>query len=291
MKKRAQIAIKTRVLLIFMAIAGPCSADVEQQTLFEPVHWAYSSFFGTGWYKVSDARSVFVIKTPIRQTLRPSSLAESGAREVGVEIRYPVSIGMHDIRDLGSIIEDDNFATVSFAPGVELEIPINKRWYLRTSAHAGWGTDLKSDDSAWIYYAGIKSRYSFPAEKYQWSLLNSLFYAGYTPDEGRSDHLAVAQLGVELTQPLDRMTLFGEPVDLHWTLMYSFLGNELHFNLPDGTFDPIQDQIEIGLQVSLRNRPFRFWFFELQRLGLGYQFSSSGEITAITFSARSWFTK
>ena len=126
MNKRAQIAIKTRALLIVMAIADPCSADVEQQTLFEPVHWAYSSFFGTGWYKVRDARSVFVIKTPIRQTLRPSSLAESGAREVGIEIRYPVSIGMHDIRDLGSIIEDDNFATVSFAPGVELEIPVNK---------------------------------------------------------------------------------------------------------------------------------------------------------------------
>lgn len=291
MKYRSQIAKQTFALLIFMTLANTGFAQVEKRTVFEPVHWAYSSFFGTGWYTIEDARSVFVVKTPFRQTLRKSSLAESGTRELGVEIRYPLTIGMHDIKDLGGIIRDDNFATVSFAPGIELEIPINPNWYLRTMAHAGWGTDLKYDESAWIYYAGVKSRYSFPAKKYQWSLLNSLFYAGYSPDAGRSDHLAVAQLGVELLQPLQRMTFHGEAVDLHWTFMYSFLGNELHFNLPDGTFDPIQDQIEIGFQVSLRNRPFRFWFFELQRLGLGYQFSTSGEITAITFSARSWFTK
>jgi len=284
-------ARQTFALLIFMALANTGLADVEQKTVFEPVHWAYSSFFGTGWYTIEDARSVFVVRTPFRQTLQKSSLDESGTRVLGVEISYPLTIGMHDLKNLGGIIDNDNFATLSFTPGIELEIPINPRWYLRTVAHAGWGTDLKYDDSAWIYYAGVKSRYSFPARKYQLSLLNSLFYAGYAPDKGRSDHLAVAQLGVELRQPLETITLRGEPVDLHWTLMYSFLGNELHFNLPDGTFDPIQDQIEVGLQMSLRNRPFRFWFFELQRLGLGYQFSTSGELTAITFSARSWFTK
>ena len=61
--------------------------------------------------------------------------------------------------------------------------------------------------------------------------------------------------------------------------------------MPDGSFYPIQDQMEVSLQMSFRNRPFRVWFFNVQRLGLGYQFSSSGEFTAITFSMRSWFTE
>ena len=277
--------------MVILTLVCTGSQAQETKTTFEPVHWAYSSFFGTGWYQIEDARSVFVVRVPIRQTLRTSSLTESGSRKLGVEIRYPVTVGLHDIEDLGGIIENDNFATVSLTPGVELEIPINSRWYLRTLAHVGWGSDLRNDDSAWIYYAGIKSRYTFPAEKYQWSLLAGLFYAGYTPDEGRSDQLAVAQVGTELRQPLDKATFHGEPVDLHWTFMYSFLGNELHFNLPDGTFDPIQDQIELGLQVSLRNRPFKLWFLDIHRLGVAYQFSSSGQFTAITFSMRSWFTK
>ena len=282
---------KTCVLLIFLTLASIDASAAEKLNVFEPVHWAYSSFFGTGWYNVDDARSVFVVRVPFRQILRRSAFSETGARELGIEIRYPLTLGMHQIEDLGGIIQDDNFATASFAPGLELEIPVNQRWYLRSSAHAGWGTDLKNDESAWIYYAGIKSRYVFPAKKYQWSLLNSLFYAGYSPGEGRSEHLAVAQIGIEFLQPLNKLTIRGEPVDLHWNMMYSFLGNEIHFDLPDGTFNPVGDQIEIGLQVSLRNRPFNIWLFEVQRLGVGYQFSPDGELTAVTFSMSSWFTR
>jgi len=287
-------AVKAKQLLAFVVtliFASTGLADVEKQNVFEPVHWAYSSFFGSGFYKIDDVRSVFVLRAPIRQILRKSSLDGNGTSKLGIEIRYPVTVGLHDIEDLGGIIDNDNFATATFTPGVELEIPINERWYLRTLAHVGWGSDLSSDESAWIYYAGIKSRYVLPTKKGRLSLLNSLHYAGYTPDEGRSDHLAIAQIGLELLQPLKKAKIHGEPVDLHWFFMYSFLGNELHFNLPDGTFDPIQDQWEVGLQMSFRNRPFKVWFLDVQRIGLGYQFSPDGQFTAITFSMNSWFRK
>lgn len=291
MKTSGQLAKRTFALVMLLSLGCVDARGNEAKAVFERVHWAYSSFFGTGWYNVDDARSVFVLRAPIRQTLRTSSLEKSGTDKLGIEIRYPVTIGLHDIEDIGGIIENDNFATASFTPGIELEIPVNERWYLRTLAHVGWGSDLRNDDSAWIYYAGIKSRYVFPARKYEWSLLNALYYAGYTPDEGRSDHLAVAAIGAELKQPLSSGTINGEPVDLHWTFMYSFLGNELHFNLPDGTFDPIEDQVEVGLQISMRNRPFKLWFLDVHRIGMGYRFSSDGQFTAITLSMNSWFRK
>ena len=98
-------------------------------------------------------------------------------------------------------------------------------------------------------------------------------------------------MGVELRQPLSNAKLAGRPVDLHWNLMYTFLGNELHFNLPDGSFDPIEDQVELGFAMSFRDGPYKLWFFNVHRLGLGYRFSSSGEFTAITLHMRSWFTK
>ena len=291
MKTSAQKTKQIVLLLFFLFFANTTLADVEKQNTYEPVHWAYSSFFGAGWYKIEDARSVFVLRAPIRQILRESSSDGTGKNKLGIEIRYPLTIGFHDIEDLGGIIDNDNFATATFTPGIELEIPISERWYLRTSAHVGWGSDLGNDDSAWIYYAGIKSRYVFPSKNHQWSLLNGLFYAGHTADEGRSDNLAVAQIGIELQQPLSKATIHGKPIDLHWTLMYSFLGNELHFNLPDGTFSPIEDQMEIGLQVGFRNGPIKIWFFDINRIGLGYQFSPDGQFTAITLSMNSWFKK
>jgi len=27
-----------------------------------PVHWAYSSYFGTGWYRIKDDRDVYVLR-------------------------------------------------------------------------------------------------------------------------------------------------------------------------------------------------------------------------------------
>ena len=229
MKKLLHIAVLCGMLVFSMQLAAQVQPAVSPD--FEPIHWAYSSFFGTGWYQVKDARSVFVLRVPPRQTLRKSFISDAGERQVGMEIRYPLTVGLHDLEDLGDLIEDDNFGTVSFVPGVEFEIPVTSRWYLRPFVNFGWGTELESGESAWIYYAGIKSRYTFPAGKHEWSLLNSLYYAGYSPDEGRSDHLATADLGVEFRQALSAFTLNSRPVDLHWSLMYSFMGNELHFNL------------------------------------------------------------
>lgn len=259
---------------------------------FEPIHWAYSSFFGTGWYSIEGARSVFVLQVPFRQTIRESSVSDSRKPKLGIEIRYPLTIGLHDVEDIGGIIDNDNFGTIAFAPGVELEIPINRRWYLRPFANIGYGRELEQGESAWVFYTGIKSRYVFPSKnKYEWSLLNGLYFGGYRPDEGRSDHLAVATIGLELRQPLSTAKLSGRPIDLHWNLMYTLLGRELHFNLPDGSVDPIRDHVELGIAASFRDGPYKLWFFDVHRLGLGYRFSSSGEFNAITLHMRSWFTK
>jgi len=157
--------------------AEPASALGED---FEPVHWAYSSFFGTGWYTIEGARSVFALQVPFRQTIRESSISESSESKMGVEIRYPLTIGLHDVQDLGGIIDNDNFGTIAFAPGVELEIPINKRWYLRPFANIGWGRELEKGESAWVFYTGIKSRYVFPSKsKYEWSLAPGKFCPSY----------------------------------------------------------------------------------------------------------------
>ena len=280
-----------RNILLFALFLSVSDSMLAEDHDFEPIHWAYSSFFGTGWYQVQDSRSVFVMRMPIRQTIRESWLSDTKERQIGIEIKYPLTLGLHDIDDIGGILERDNFGTVSFTPGVELEFPVNDRWYLRSFVHAGWGKDLSTGESACIYYAGLKSQYTFPGEKYDWYLLNSLYYAGYSPDSGRSDHLAVAQLGAELRQPLGKATLFGRNIDLHWSLMYSFMGRELHFNLPDGKFDPIEDQLEATIAMSLRDGPYKLWFFNIHRLGISYSASSNGQFKAVTFHMRSWFTQ
>ncbi len=276
--------------LLLLALGKPEKVSAEEPE-FEPVHWAYSAFFGTGWYQIRDNRSIFVLRMPPRQTLSESGFNDSGERKIGLEIHYPLTLGVHNIDDLGGIIQSDNFGTVSFTPGVTWDIPINRRWYLRPFAHVGWGTEFDSSNSVWIYYAGVKSRYTFPGRKFEWALLNGLYYGGYTPDTGRSDRLAVAQLGVEVRHPLSNATLAGQAIDLHYNFMYSFLGSDLHFGLPEGNFDVVEDQFEVGIAMSLRNGPYKLWFLNIHRLGIGYKFTSEGQFEAITLNMRAWFTK
>mgnify|MGYP001826509014 CR=1 FL=1 len=282
------------LLVLFLSAPGPLKAETAGVLSedFEPIHWAYSSFFGTGWYSIEGARSVFALQVPLRQTLRDASVSDDPGRKIGIELRYPLTIGLHDVKDFGGIIDNDNFGTIAFAPGVELEIPINHRWYLRPFANIGYGRELEAGESAWAFYTGIKSRYIFASKsRYEWSLLTGLYFGGYRPDEGRSDHMAVASVGVELRQPLSKAMVSGRPIDLHWNLMYTLMGNELHFNLPDGRVEPIRDHFEFGIAASFRDGPFRLWFFDVHRLGLGYRLSSNGEFSAITLHMRSWFTK
>lgn len=107
---------------------------------------------------------MFALNLPFRQTVRPSSITETGKREIGFEIHYPLTLGIHNIDDLPGIIEPDNFGTITFTPGLELEIPLSQHWHLRPFINVGWGNELEMNHSAWIYYSGIKSRFTFPAD-------------------------------------------------------------------------------------------------------------------------------
>ena len=277
----------------FLLILFACMPAVllAEEAEVEPVNWAYSSVFGTGWYTVEENQSLFALSLPVRQTLRKSSITESGERGIGIEIDWASSLGLYKIDDLPGLIDPDNFGSIVFTPGVKLEIPVTPNWYLRPYANFGWGSKLGSSDSAWIYYTGIKSHYTLPLASSNWALINSIYYAGYTPSVGPSNDLAVIQAGVEYRQQLNKISKNGSPVDLHWTLNYSYLGDELTFGLPDGSIDAVDDQIEVALAYSYRNKPIKVWFMEFDNIGLGYRFSSNGTFKGISLNLGSWFLR
>jgi len=278
-----------RLLAAFLALlSGPPALGSDEP---EPVHWAYSSFFGTGWYQVDANRSVFVLRLSPRQVLsRPAF--EDGDRTLGVEIHYPLTLGMHnlDFEDLPGNLYPSNFGTASFTPGVDLEIPITSRFSLRPSVRAGMGIEFESKDKAWIWEAGVKGRYTLPASRVQWSLLGEVNVAGHNADGAPADHVSGLLFGFEARQPL-RREFRGQGWDLNWHASYAFLDRELRFDNGDGTYRSVNDIIQLSIALSPRDRNFRFWGWSPEQLGLGIKFSPDGEFAAVTFSSRSWFSK
>jgi hypothetical protein len=282
-------------LLSIAALWVACSGSVAAQALpteAEPekqVHWALGAFFGTGWYQVDDNRSVFVLRIPPRQQVREAALGEDGSRRIGVEVLYPVALGLSQLEEVPDFVAFDNYASISFTPGVELEVPVTPEWTLRPYLHLGYGWEKESSDGAVIWYGGVKSRYRMAAERHRWSWLGEAYFAGYRPEyEGRGRYSAV-MAGIEWEQPLGRLELGGEPLYLEWHLTYDWFFDELKFHVDRDTVETVSDQWELGLAFGRSDHPIELGFLSFDHVGLAYRWSSNGTFDAIVLNFTSPF--
>ena len=81
------------------------------------VNYAFATWLGTGAYRVAD-RSVAILNLPVYYPLR-----ETGEELWGIKLRLPVSLGFQNFDDF-----PDDLQTLSFVPGIELEIPLSEHW-------------------------------------------------------------------------------------------------------------------------------------------------------------------
>jgi hypothetical protein len=283
-----------RTIAILLLVLCPCVVRAQSAAPppnpEEQVHWAVGAFFGTGWYQVDDNRSVFVLRIQPRQLVRASSLDADGRRQTGIEIVYPVSLGLSKLDDIPDFIEFDNYATLSFTPGVQVEVPINPAWSLRPFLNLGLGWEIESQESAVIGYGGLKSRYRLSDGRLRWSLLNGIYYAGYRPEFEDRGQYGALMAGFELNQPVDRWTHQGDTLDLNWHLTYHWYFDRLNFHSDADTFASFRDQWELGLAIGKRDRPLDLGFMSFEQIGLSYRWSSDGDFNAITVNFRSPFT-
>ena len=133
-----------KVFLYLTILLLPFAGARAQESSGNAVHWAYSSYFGTGWYQVSGDRDVYVLRMTPRWEPREADIAEDGVRTIGIELSFPITVGLDkfDLDDIPGVVDPDNLASLSVTPGIDITVPINERWALRPFASIGWGTLL-----------------------------------------------------------------------------------------------------------------------------------------------------
>jgi hypothetical protein len=275
-------------LAVALILAPAASA---QEIDLNAVHWAYSSYFGTGWYKLGNDRNAYVFRMTPRWKLREASIDEDRKRHMGIEFRLSVTAGLDSLNfdNLPGTVDPDNIASMSITPGVDIEIPLSDRWALRPFAALGWGTLLDGRESAWTYWGGLRSRYLLRSGKMNWALINSIALVGYAPSIGSSQNFLPISAGFEFDYRLADKWIGDERAVLHWHVLYTVFENELDLIEPSAVAGPISDQWELGLSASKQSGRMQFGWFNFERLGLAYRFSSDGELKGISLVLRSLF--
>ena len=287
--------ILVRLLVVGLGAFSLAPSAHAQTPLLEPntVHWAYSAYFGTGWYKVRDERDVFVLRIAPQWAVREAGLSEDGERSIGIDARLMITTGLDSfsLDDLPGAIRADNLASLSAMPGIDVTVPVNERWTLRPHASLGWGRILGESDSAWTYWAGLKSRYTFANGDLEWALINSVTYVGYTPSDGPSANFWPLMTGLEFDYPLAGRKIAGEQLVLSWHGLYTAFGKDLDLDFITGESDLIRDQWELGFSVRKKESRFKMGWFKFERLGLAYRVSSSGNLKGISLVVKSTFDR
>ncbi|HLT91603.1 MAG TPA: hypothetical protein VKZ85_11710 [Woeseiaceae bacterium] len=280
-----------RLVPCAFSIALLLPAGVRAQAVdAEAVHWAYSTWFGTGWYRIGDTRDAFAVRYAPRRLVREQSIA-GGERHYGLEVRVPVTVGLEHfpLDDLPGSVDPENFASVSVTPEVHVQVPVSERWTLRPFAALGWGTVLNGDESAWTWWAGLRSRYRMDAGRLGWSWLYSVAVVGHSPSEGPSSNFWPVMTAFEFDYPFGAREWQGEALFVNWHVAYTWFADELELFGPDRRFEQIRDQWQLGIGIHKADSPISMWRLRFDRLTLVYRVSSDGELRGIGLDFRSLF--
>ena len=269
-------------LILVLGSGGPAAAqERDPATLY---HWAYASAFGTGAYRFAD-ESVFAVRFTPEYSLRDMDLEQG---EFGVALTFPLtfSIQQTSIDALFGGEIPDSFQTVSFVPGLELQIPINPKWILKPYGNLGWGAELSGDDNAAIYYAGLNSRYALGPEEAEYGILSGLQYYGYTPSKGPSDRFFRFMAGVEYDYRLDGVSAYKKQLYLKPHVIYYHYFGDLDFSALSRPPVEIKHEWEFALSVGTE-KFLKIWGFRFDRIGIAYRAGS--EIDGVRLFFRSVF--
>ncbi len=289
MKLTQKVLIVIALALAALPLQGSAQ---EADPPFEPtIHWAYASFFGTGWYKINSQRSGFIMRAPFRWTFGEAGIDDDGKRNIAYSVRLPFTLGINrlDFDDLAGIVDLDNLATASANISVDADIPITERLHIRPVAEVGYSTVLNESDWAWTYRAEVKMRRTFEAGKLDWALLLDFGQVGYEPNQGVSDDFQFAAAGVEFGYPVSWFSSVEGQTMLYWNLSYTSFLDEIEVQTGFEDFDTVASVWQAGIALGKRDERVKIWRLSFDRLGLAYNFSTTSNLRGIKFIFRSLY--
>lgn len=242
----------------------PLSSSEEQL-----VNYAYATALGSGVYDIS-GRTLQIYRLPFGYTF-----SEPEGRRPGVRLTLPLTVGFIDFkaRDVIDTGLPENFDSLSFVPGVQLDFALTPRWHLLPFAEAGRIWDLNGEGDATVYSFGMHAAASM---NQRWLDLRFDVGTAYSnvdlSAESRSGDMVLLSIGIEGRHGLG-LNLAGHPLDWGVYLLSDIFLDRPEEPLTRSVQNAARDQFEVGVTVGPQSK-MTVWHIPVPRLGLGYHFGN-----------------
>lgn len=264
--------LRTCIFCIATALIVVLRTSNAQASDNEPsiVNYSYAVVFGTGAYQVKDQKA-YVLRIPLSYSLRQASAERPGAK-----LLLPAITGFYDY-DYDNVLKSGapgDAATLGFVPGLEFEYAMNERWRLKPFGQIGVGRDLKNNENALIYVAGINSHYQLPdLGKWRFALGNTVTYTGFDPDDGDAQSMGIVGAGVDIIYRWG-LQLLKKPTNLANSLIYYWYLDNPGFKQGDDRSKSVNGEFEWSLALDF-TKPYDVMGIEIDRIGVGFRYGNN----------------
>jgi hypothetical protein len=274
-----------------VAVIALNSAAHAQEDAASTLHWAYASFFGTGWYQLSEQQSAFIANFSVRWLTGDLDWGGTETQKTRYTVRVPFTVGVNqlEIDDLPGIIDLENFSTVSIGLSADVDIPLSRRWSVRPNAQVSYGRVIGQADEAYTYRADVRGRYWIRKDALRWAMHASLGSVAYDASPGIDDSFTYASIGTEFSHPVSWFSTENSQSVLHWHVLYMDLLDRIEVRTADDKLTEVTNFWQVGLAFGKRDERIKLGFLSFERLGLAYDISPTGDLRGIKFVFKSLY--
>lgn len=253
------------------------------------VHWAYASYFGTGWYKISNEQRAFVVNFAPQWVSGPATWLGDRGEDAVFRVRIPFAVGVTrlDLADVPGVLDPENFAMASIGLRADVDVPLTDRLSMRPAVQLSYGTVIGESEYAWTYRGDVRGRYRFGSGDRDWALVAAAGAVAFEANNGTDESFTYATLAAEFAHPLRRFSSKDDEALIYWHLAYTDFINRVEVPDRQGNVKEITNYWQVGLALGKSNSDIKLWFLRFNRLGLAYDVSPSGDLRGVKFVFRS----
>lgn len=271
-----RIALACLLICVGVAVHAQTPLTRSEQAV---INFGFATQLGSGVYTMS-GRTLQVYKLPFGYDFDRAPDARVRAR-----LTLPVTLGFIDFEavDVAETGLPQSLDSLSFVPGLMLDVMLSPRWRLQPFVEAGIARDRANDLDQRIHAVGLRSLFDMSQGGTDWQLYDELLHSAVEQRSlDRTDDFTRLRLGVTGRRPFD-VAGDGRRPDY---LVYGFA--DLFPDTPESPVNGDQDgnggaaQFELGVTFGT-TEPLKWRRIPLPRIGLGYRFGEDLSVYRIVF--------